>query len=101
MTSLPRKPLLPTGRVYFTPGAEEAAGGIAFLLGCLSRHQSGDWGEVCPDDAAMNDDALRHGGRILSVYPLDPARPQGEGTRIWVITEADRSATTCLLPEEY
>jgi len=103
MTALPAKPLLPIGQVVYTPGALEACGGIAYLLGCLSRHQSGDWGNVCDEDRAANDEALLYGGRILSAYPIDAGKPckgWGENT-LWVITEADRSATTFLLPEEY
>ena len=61
----------------------------------IERHQSGDWGELYPEDCALNDDAVKYGDRILSVYTL------GVGERLWVITEADRSATTLLLPSEY
>lgn len=61
----------------------------------LARHQSGDWGDVPPEDAAENELSLRQGFRILSSYRLRT------GTKIWILTEADRSATTILLPEEY
>ena len=61
----------------------------------VRRHSSCDWGDVCPEDWQLNDAALRDGTRLLSAY-----RSSG-GTRFWVITEADRSATTVLLPEEY
>ena len=69
----------------------------------LMRHVTGDWGCVCDEDRATNDEALAHGNRILSAYPIDPAKPcKGYGDNcIWIITEADRSATTILLPEEY
>jgi hypothetical protein len=60
----------------------------------LDRHQAGDWGEVCAEDKAANDEALRDEGRLLSVYLVG-------GVKIWIITEWDRSATTILLPEEY
>jgi hypothetical protein len=64
------------------------------VLAALRRHASGDWGNLCPEDAMANDDALHQGGRLLSAY--------GEGDfRFWIITEADRSATTILLPEDY
>jgi len=66
----------------------------AFLHSCLDRHFSGDWGEVCEEDKAVNDDAMENGGRVLSAYSL-------RGDRLWIITEADRSVTTLLLPEEY
>lgn len=62
----------------------------------LARHQNGDWGEVCVEDAVMNDEATVDGGRILSSYTIDENIPD-----IWIITEADRSVTTFLLPSEY
>ncbi len=61
----------------------------------LDRHASGGWGEVSPEDAAENELSVKEGYRIVSSYKL-----RG-GTPVWVITEADRSATTILLPEEY
>jgi hypothetical protein len=61
----------------------------------LRRHQCGDWGDVVAADAESNEQALRHGLRVLSSYRLS-----GAG-KVWVITEADRSATTILLPSEY
>lgn len=61
----------------------------------LARHAAGDWGEVSPGDAKLNDQAVRDGERILSAYQTR------NGERIWVITEADRSSTCILLPEEY
>ena len=86
---------LPLGRVMATPGALELlveAGGHPFEL--LARHATGDWGELCAFDRRQNEIALREGYRILSSYPV------GEG-RVWIITEANRSVTTMLLPEEY
>jgi hypothetical protein len=86
---------LPLGRVLATPGALKLlteTGGHPFEL--LARHATGDWGELCAFDRRQNEMALREGYRILSSYPI--------GTeRVWVITEADRSVTTILLPEEY
>jgi hypothetical protein len=67
-----------------------------YLYQCLFRHSRGDWGMVCKEDAASNGEALEKGFRLFSAYPLDPARPCkgfGENT-LWIITEADRSATT-------
>lgn len=64
------------------------------VLTALRRHASGDWGDLCPEDTLANDDALEQGGRLFSAYG------QGE-TRFWIITEADRSVTTVLLPEDY
>ena len=61
----------------------------------LARHERADWGEVCTEDKAENNRALENGGRLMSVW-TDP-----QGTKFWIITEADRSVTTVLLPEEY
>lgn len=60
----------------------------------LDRHLSGDWGLVDDEDKQTNDEAVEYGNRVVSAYELG-------GTRIWIITEADRSYTTILLPEEY
>ena len=86
---------LPLGRVVATPGALELlseAGEDAF--GYLARHATGDWGDLCAFDRRQNEVALRDGHRVFSAYDV----PAG---RVWVITEADRSVTTVLLPEEY
>lgn len=88
--------LFALGDLVATPGALsvlERNGIIPIRL--ISRHIRGDWGDVPSADAAANTDALRIGARLLSSYTL-PDR-----ARIWIITEADRSATTVLLPEEY
>lgn len=61
----------------------------------LTQHQSGNWGDICAQDKQLNEESLIHGGRLLSAYQL------GDGTKVWIITEADRSSTTILLPEEY
>jgi hypothetical protein len=60
----------------------------------ILRHARGDWGDLEAEDRAANDRAVRFGGRIFSAYTV----PQG---RVWIITEADRSATTALLPDEH
>ncbi len=65
------------------------------VLASLQRHVSGDWGDVCEEDHVTNNDAVRRGDRILSSYVAT------SGTKFWIITEADRSVTTILLPEEY
>ena len=85
----------PLGHVVATPGALEAVreNGVD-VLALVHRHASGDWGAVCADDAQANDHALAHGARVLSAY-------ETKAGRLWVITEADRSATTVLLPSEY
>lgn len=84
------------GQVVATPGALEALqrnGQMALTF--VSRHIQGDWGDLSDEDSYMNDMALVHDARILSAYGLN------DGTRIWIITEADRSSTCLLLPEEY
>lgn len=64
------------------------------VLTALRRHASGDWGDLCPEDTMANEKALNQGGRLFSAY--------GQGKqRFWIITEADRSITTVLLPEDY
>ena len=86
---------LPLGDVVATPGALAFAGRHGVGLGALlRRHASGDWGDVGDDDARANDDALDAGARVLSAYDVGPGR-------VWVLTEADRSVTTVLLPDEY
>jgi hypothetical protein len=89
-------PRFPLGRVVATPGALRALedanqNPVEFL----ERHHAGDWGELCEEDKGENEFSVRNGFRILSAYwtRLD--------VKIWVITEADRSATTFLLPHEY
>lgn len=102
MSAILKKPLFRTGQVYATRGAIDATTDL-YRLQCLSRHVAGDWGHCCDEDKATNDEAVELGNRILSAYPLDPAKPCkgfGENT-LWIITEADRSVTTFLLPEEY
>ena len=97
-----RLPLFPLGHVVATPGALEHTNHIQRQI-YLNRHVRGDWGCVDPKDVKENDLAVREGFRILSAYPIDPAKPCtgfGENT-IWIITEADRSVTTFLLPDEY
>ena len=88
--------LFPLGQTVATPGALEALERNQQLpTDFLQRHQNGDWGELEDEDRKENDVSLREGFRILSAYHLK------DKTKIWLITEADRSATTVLLPEEY
>ncbi len=90
------KPLFALGQIVGTPGAIEAlsqAGQEPLEL--LSRHVTGDWGELDQEDRAENDFSVKNDLRILSAYTLET------GVRVWLITEADRSATTILLPSEY
>lgn len=91
-----RKPLFSVGVVVATAGAIAAleATGDKYCE-FLRRHERGDWGEIDPEDRGVNEEALKEGTRIVSVYRLS------DGTKVWIITEADRSSTCILLPEEY
>ncbi len=88
-----RWPVVDLGLVLVTPGALEALD-RAWVAELLARHQGGDWGDVGAEDRRLNGSALRNGGRLFSAYDTDAGR-------VWIITEADRSATTVLLPSEY
>ena len=91
-----RRILFPPGYILATPGALDALDERALeLTAFLLRHLSGDWGDLCAEDWATNNEAVKKPLRIFSSYKLD------ENQKLWVITEADRSATTFLLPEEY
>jgi hypothetical protein len=84
------------GRLYATPGALALAERERLdLTAYFERHMAGDWGDMSKEDRQANEDALTDESRIFSAYSL----PGGE--RLWIITEADRRATTLLLPEEY
>lgn len=90
-----RRPVLfALGRLVATPGALEAIDRETALK-AIRRHATGDWGELDAEDKAANDAALKSGGRLLSRYLSAAGEP------FWIITEADRSATTVLLPDEY
>lgn len=88
--------LFSLGKIVATPGAldllDRTETNAATLL---DRHQSGDWGDLDPEDMAANTDAIISGRRLFSSYYLSP------NDKLWIITEADRSVTTLLLPEEY
>ena len=91
--TLPRFPL---GRIVATPGALQAleeANQNPFEF--IRRHQSGDWGELCEEDKRENEFSLKNGFRLLSAYRTL------HDVKVWIITEADRSVTTLLLPHEY
>ena len=87
------------GQVVMTNGIceqiieDEAFG--KFVHDSLSRHRECDWGDMADEDLKMNDEAMENGDRIFSAY-----KPR-QGKKIWIITEADRSATTILFPDEY
>jgi hypothetical protein len=91
-----KKPLFPLGQVVATPGALKAleeSGQIPEEF--LSRHISGDWGNLCEEDSQQNELSLQHGCRLFSAYTTKSSQ------KLWIITEWDRSATTLLLPCEY
>ncbi|OOG51180.1 hypothetical protein B0E49_16280 [Polaromonas sp. C04] len=100
------------GRIVATPGALELLRRTATIPEVLlMRHVTGDWGDIGAEDAQENDLSLQAGFRLMSVYKLplvaavvadmDQSCTGPVQHPIWLITEADRSATTFLLPEEY
>jgi hypothetical protein len=91
-----QKPLFPLGHLVATPGAIDALAATQQTPAeFLRRHQSGDYGVVNAEDRKVNDDAVRCGERVFSAYLLT------DGVKVWCITEADRSSTCLLLPDEY
>jgi hypothetical protein len=87
------KPAFALGQIVITPGAE-AAIGPELVADAILRHQSCDWKGMSPESIEENEHALRKGGIIHSDFVLD-------WTKIWVITNRERSLTTVLLPDEY
>lgn len=87
-------PRFSLGRIVATPGALKALGSTD-ILKALLRHGDGDWGDLGPDDRRENERSLEHGARPLSAYTAV------DGTLFWIISEADRSSTCVLLPDEY
>jgi hypothetical protein len=86
----------PLGRVVATPGALAALEETGESPGLfIKRHVTGDWGNVDEHDRQENELSVVQGFRLLSAYTLS------NGTKLWIITEADRSSTTLLLPSEY
>ena len=89
----------PMGQIVLTRGVYEwmAVNGefYHFVNTCLKRHANGDWGNLCPEDKEQNELALKDGSRLLSAYE------HWRLPKIWIITEADRSVTTVLFPDEY
>ena len=84
------------GTLVATPGAIEALERASTdLFTLVARHMNGDWGTVPEEDWKLNDEAVTLGHRIVSAYVLP------DDTKVWLITEADRSVTTLLLPSEY
>lgn len=97
MQETTKGPLFSLGQIVATPGALAALGKAGQTpLEFLARHVRGDWGEVDEHDRSENQLSLNRGFRLLSSYRISSG-----DTKVWVITEADRSVTTVLLPEEY
>jgi hypothetical protein len=95
MNIVQKNPLFALGQIVATPGAMDAMQELNILASSLlSRHQSGDWGDLDDEDKQSNNEALQFGSRIFSSYKISDVK-------IWVITEWDRSVTTLLLPEDY
>jgi hypothetical protein len=95
MNTTSKKQHFALGQVVATPGALElleSAGQAPSQF--IARHHCGDWGEICDEDRELNDAALKDGSRLLSAYTVCK-------DKLWIITEADRSSTTLLLPSEY
>jgi hypothetical protein len=89
------------GRIVYTKGIErliieEECDNTQEIARCVIRHSQCDWGNLCEEDKQLNDMAVVDGGRILSAYEIGENK-----VKIWIITEADRSYTTFLLPEEH
>jgi hypothetical protein len=97
-------PVFDVGRLVATRGVnelmQENPDFDQFVQKCLQRHVKGDWGDVDDEDKQTNDASLKQGLRLLSAYNDDRFPKHGIST-IWIITEADRSATTILFPDEY
>ena len=89
-------PRFQAGRLLMTPGVQDLIVNHNLNLAAyLSRHLEGDWGDLDAEDKRRNDTALRRHERLFSAYKVSP------DVKIWIITEADRQATTALLPSEY
>lgn len=87
-------PQFPMGEMLITPGAKEKLDQISLKL-AVARHATGDWGDLDAHDRSVNENSLKNGGTLVSIYK------DARGVRFYVITEHDRARTTVLLPEEY
>jgi hypothetical protein len=103
----PITPVFDPGQIVATAGAMAAIQVLARTLETkpenvtstlLRRHLAGDWGDVDDEDKALNDAAIVDGSRLLSAYHIGDSQTP---IKFWIITEADRSSTTVLLPSEY
>ena len=99
-----------TGKLVATAAIARAMNGMTeenilfakFIEESFGRHISCDWGDIDAEDIEVNNDALEHGGRLLSAYiPKQYPQLDNDEYKIWIITEADRRSTTLLFPSEY
>ncbi len=96
MQEISKQPAFELGQIVATPGALAALKKAGQQPGeFLTRHINRDWGDLNDEDRKENEYGLEHGFRLLSAYKTNA------GDRVWIITEADRSVSTILLPEEY
>jgi hypothetical protein len=95
---------LPLGRIVVSASVHERVAldsdFHAFTVACLHRHEASDWGDLDDDDRAANERALTGDGRVLSAYDVPPGYELPDD-QLWIVTEADRSATTLLWPSDY
>jgi hypothetical protein len=89
-----KKPLFDIGRLVITQGVATSKIEVTVLLELVHRHVTGDFGKICEEDRLANLHGVENGLRVISAY-------QVQETRLWIITEADRTSTTILFPEEY
>jgi hypothetical protein len=94
MIAFDRGPKFPSGEINITAGALKELP-AEDIQAALRRHLRGDWGDLDVEDRKQNDETLERGGTIASIYRAS------NGVKFYIVTEADRSATTVLLPEEY
>ena len=95
MNTTSKKPLFQLGQIVATPGALELLESAEQAPSeFIAKHVSGNWGDLCDEDRELNDAALKEQSRLFSAYTVG-------NEKIWLITEADRSSTTLLLPSEY
>ena len=96
MQQISKQPAFELGQIVATPGALAALKKAGQQPGeFLTRHAHREWGDLDDEERKENEYSLEHGFRLLSAYKTNA------GDRLWIITEADRSVTTLLLPEEY
>ena len=110
MTLMSNAPRFALGQLVATPGAMELLDQTGFsAMALVSRHVHGDWGDCCDEDKATNELSVQQHMRVMSVYRLvdvkrlllTPRDKRSSLPTVWIITEADRSVTTLLLPEDY